>query len=327
MRVFITGIAGFLGSVLAEELRKDHEVAGCDNLSAGELRNIPEGVPYTLADCKEPLDLRGYDVVYHCAAHPHEGLSVFSPRTICSSIYEASVSVFSSAAASGVGRVVFCSSMSRYGDNLLPFSEAQNPSPRDPYAISKVAAEQTLEVLARVHGFEYVIAVPHNIVGRNQKYYDPFRNVCAIMANRMLLGKRPIVYGDGQQTRCFSDVRDVISVLARLGEDSRSNRQVFNIGPDEGVVTIEDMGRTLAAIIGVPWNPIRLPDRPCEVKHAHCSSDKIREWFGYQTTYDLADMLVSLVTHIKERGPREFDYYLPVEIVNEKTPKFWTEKI
>jgi UDP-glucose 4-epimerase len=87
------------------------------------------------------------------------------------------------------------------------------------------------------------------------------------------------------------------------------------------------MGRTLAAIIGVEWNPIRLPDRPCEVKHAHCSSDKIRDWFGYETTYDLNDMLVELVNHIKARGPKEFNYYLPVEIVNDKTPKFWTREI
>jgi UDP-glucose 4-epimerase len=327
LRVFITGIAGFLGSILAEELRKDHYVSGCDNLSAGDPDNVPEGVTYTLADCKEPLDLRGYDVVYHCAAHPHEGLSVFSPRAICSSIYEASVSVFSSAAASGVKRVVYCSSMSRYGDNLLPFSETQEPNPRDPYAIAKVAAEQTLEVLAKTHGFEYTIAVPHNIVGRNQKYDDPFRNVCAIMANRMLLGMRPIVYGDGQQTRCFSDVRDVISILARLGAHPCVNGQVFNIGPDEGVVAVEDMGRILAAIIGCDWNPIRLPDRPCEVKHAHCSSDKIRQWFNYRTNYDLNDMLVELVNHIKARGPREFNYYLPVEIVTEKTPKFWTREV
>jgi UDP-glucose 4-epimerase len=328
MRAFITGIAGFLGSVLAEHLQEQgHYVSGCDNLSAGDQRNVPQGITYTLADCREALDLRGFDVVYHCAAHPHEGLSVFSPRTICSSIYEASVSVFSSAAAAGVKRVVFCSSMSRYGDNPVPFFEEQAANPRDPYAIAKVAAEETLKVLAKTHGFEHVIAVPHNIVGRNQKYDDPFRNVAAIMANRMLLGMQPIVYGDGQQTRCFSDVRDVISILGRLGTHPGADGQTFNLGPDEGVTTIESMGRTLAAIVGVDWNPLRLPDRPCEVKHAHCSSDKIRTWFNYETRFDLGDMLVSLVNHIKSRGPSEFDYYLPVEIVNDKTPKFWTERI
>lgn len=327
MKIFITGIAGFLGSRLAEHL-KGHDVSGCDDMSAGDPDNVPSDVACWMADCKDDLShhLQGVDVVYHCAAHPHEGLSVFSPSTITSSIYEASVSVFSAAAAAKVKRVVFCSSMSRYGDNELPFHEEQKPNPKDPYAIAKVAAEDTLRVLSQTHGFEHVIAVPHNIVGRNQKYNDPFRNVCAIMANRMLQGMRPIVYGDGQQTRCFSDASDVVPILARLGWED-VNAEIFNVGPDEGVTTIEDMGRTLAAIIGCEWSPIRLEERPCEVKHAHCSSQKIRERFGYETKSTLEDMLVDLVTYIQHRGPKPFDYYLPVEIKTDKTPKFWTGEV
>ncbi len=328
MKIFITGVAGFLGSRLAEELiAQGHDVSGCDNMSAGDARNSP--IAFLHVDCKQNLSdvFKGVDVVYHCAAHPHEGLSVFSPRAICSSIYEASVSVFSSAAAAGVKRVVFCSSMSRYGARPLPFVETQYPDPRDPYAIAKVAAEDTLRMLSKTHGFEHVIAVPHNLVGRNQKYDDPFRNVCAIMANRMLRQMRPIVYGDGLQTRCFSDVRDVLPTLISLALEPGLDGEIFNVGPDEQVVTIEEMGQELAEIIGVPWNPMRLKDRPAEVKHAHCSSDKIRNRFGYKTQYSLQSMLGNLVDYIKERGPKEFDYYLPVEIVNDKTPKFWTQEV
>jgi UDP-glucose 4-epimerase len=328
LNIFVTGVAGFLGSHIAESLSKDHRVMGCDNLSAGDEANVT--VPWKNADCRDRSMMRsllhGMDVVYHAAAHPHEGLSVFSPHVITNSIYDASVSVFSAAVAAKVKRIVFCSSMSRYGDNPLPFSEDQRPNPRDPYAVAKVAAEQTLECLARAHGIEYVIAVPHNIVGPRQKYDDPFRNVAAIMANRMLQGLQPIVYGDGQQTRCFSDVRDVISVLTALATDD-VHGETFNVGPDEEVITIEELGKTLAEIIGVPWNPMRLDDRPCEVKHAHCSSDKIRKRFGYRTKWGLKDTLASLVGHIVERGPKPFNYYLPLEIVTDKTPKFWTREV
>lgn len=327
MKILITGVAGFLGSRLAEEF-KDHTVIGIDNLTAGERENVPHNVAFYAIDCESKYlreVMKGVDVVYHCAAHPHEGLSVFSPHVVCKSIYEASVAVFSAAAAEKVSKVVYCSSMSRYGASQTPFIESYYPRPADPYAIAKVAAEDTLRVLSATHGFEHVIAVPHNIVGRNQKYDDPFRNVCAIMANRMLMGKKPIVYGNGKQTRCFSDVRDVLPVMRQLMD--APNGEVYNIGPDEEVVEIEKMGRMLADIIGCKWDPIRLPDRPCEVKHAYCSSDKIRDKFGYKTTYSLQETLESLVDYIVARGPRQFNYYLPVEIRNEKTPKWWTGEI
>jgi UDP-glucose 4-epimerase len=331
MKIYVTGIAGFLGSHIAEAMAVEHEVTGCDNLSAGEEAHVPPEIEWAIADCCDYEGMRaelvGMDVVYHAAAHPHEGLSVFSPRVIGESIYGASVSVFSAAIAAGVKRIVFCSSMSRYGDNPLPFEESQATNPKDPYAVAKVASEDTLRCLARAHGIEYVIAVPHNIVGPRQKYDDPFRNVAAIMANRMLSGLQPIVYGDGLQTRCFSDVRDVISVLTSLATRPGISGEVYNVGPDEEVVTIEQLGRLIAKAVGVDWKPLRLPERPCEVKHAHCSSDKIRREFGYATGYSLEETIESLVSYISARGPKPFDYYLPVEIVTDKTPKFWTKAV
>ncbi len=329
MRVHVTGVAGFLGSHIADALiERGHSVSGSDNLSAGDLRNIPSSVAFHNVDCLKPAGLFvDVDVLYHCAAHPHEGLSVFSPRVVTQSIYDMSVAVFSEAIAAGVKRIVYCSSMSRYGDGETPFRETQSVRPRDPYAIAKVAAEETLRCLCEAHGLEYVIAVPHNIVGARQKYDDPFRNVCAIMINRMLLGMQPIVYGDGHQTRCFSDVRDVVRVMVAFAEHKQAHAEIFNVGPDEHPVSIERMGQTVAEIIGCGWNPMRLPPRLREVRHAHCSSDKIRTWYDYRTEHTLTDMLESLVAHVRALGPKPFDYYLPIEIKNENTPRFWTERI
>ena len=131
----------------------------------------------------------------------------------------------------------FCSSMARYGSQKHPFTETMKPDPVDPYAISKVAAEQVLVNLCELNKIEWVIAVPHNTIGPRQKYDDPFRNVVSIMINRMIQGKAPIIYGDGEQTRCFSYIDDCLSCLIPM-LDEKLNKQIINIGPDEEFVTI-----------------------------------------------------------------------------------------
>lgn len=345
MKIFITGIAGFLGSHLADKfIAEGHEVSGNDNLLLGDEDNIPLGVQsWVNIDCcdlvNKPDILKGFDVVYHCAATAHEGLSVFSPSFITKNIYEASVSTFSAAIQAGVKRIVYCSSMARYGrgaytksnmDNATvfywnpPFKEHYPVSPLDPYGIAKVAAENTLKALAEVHGVEYVIAVPHNIIGLRQNYTDPFRNVASIMINRMKQGKSPIIYGDGRQIRCFSPVVDVIDTLAKLATEEGINGEVFNVGPDDGELTIMQLANKISDILDVPMMPIFMPDRPLEVKSALCSSDKIRERFGYKLIQTVDECLKQMCKAIE---PKPFNYNLPIEIVSDKTPRTWSERM
>jgi UDP-glucose 4-epimerase len=334
MKALVTGIAGFLGSHIAEGLkRKGWSVCGVDDLSGGAAHNVPSHQQVMYTSCEDYASMKVFfegtlpDVVYHAAALPHEGLSVFSPYAITKSIYEASVSVFTAAAVTGVKRVVFCSSMSRYGNNPAPFVEDMQPRPADPYAVAKVAAEETLRILANVHGFEYVIAVPHNIVGPRQKYDDPYRNVLAIMANRLLQGLPPIIYGDGKQVRCFSDIDDVVPTLLEMGTAESAAGEIFNVGPDVGAVSIEDAARALMRITGFGGEPIYMPDRPQEVKEAVCSSNKIRECFGYEPSVGLEESLQKLVGYIRQIGPKPFRYHIPLEIVNDKTPRTWKERL
>jgi UDP-glucose 4-epimerase len=124
-----------------------------------------------------------------------------------------SVSVFTAAIINKVKRIVYCSSMARYGNIKIPFKEEDELKPVDPYGVSKVAAENILKILSKTHGVEYNIAVPHNIIGPKQKYDDPFRNVVSIMINLMLQKKSPIIYGNGTQKRTFSDIYDCIYFL------------------------------------------------------------------------------------------------------------------
>ena len=166
-------------------MNKGNKVFGNDTLDGGYEDNIPKDAKFYKIPCEDNSKLKqlfkGIDVVIHTAAFAHEGLSIFSPYTIASNIISGSVSVFSAAISSNVKRIVHCSSMARYGSQKTPFTEDMNTKPEDPYGIAKVAAEETLKLLAEIHGMEYNIAVPHNIIGPKQKYDDPFRNVASII--------------------------------------------------------------------------------------------------------------------------------------------------
>lgn len=218
--------------------------------------------------------------------------------------------------------------MARYGQqDTIPFTEAMIPKPQDPYGIAKLAAEQMLDVLSHVHGMEVVHAIPHNIIGPRQKYDDPFRNVASIMINLMLQGRQPIIYGDGEQSRSFSFVQDDIDCLLKLGFQDNVVGEKINIGPDEEFVSVNELAKIIAELMKFELKPIYVPGRPQEVKLATCSADKARKLLGYKTKTSLRDGLQQMIDYIMERGPRKFRYHLAVEIINDKTPKTWTNKM
>jgi UDP-glucose 4-epimerase len=332
MKVFITGVAGFLGSHLADRmLDLGYTVAGNDNLLGGYRDNIDPRVDFYEVDCcdyeKMTHIMTGADIVVHCASTAHEGLSVFSPTFICKNNLQASVATITAAINKGVKRFVYCSSMARYGDQPTPFTEETPAKPVDPYGISKVAGEEVLKVLCETHGMEWNIAVPHNIVGPRQRYDDPFRNVMSIMINRNLQGQPSIIYGDGEQQRCFSNVEDCVYCLEKLALDPKIVHEVVNIGPDEGTMTINQLAKTIADHIGYSEPPLYQPDRPREVKIAHCSADKARRLLGYEPNVDIDLAIKQTIEWIKQRGPRPFDYSFPLEIINQKTPRTWKDRL
>lgn len=330
MRVHVTGVAGLIGSHLARHwLNAGATVAGNDHLQSGYLDNIDRRCKFYAVDCTDLDEMvrvtAGADIVYHCAATPHEGLSVFSPTTITDSVFGSTVTVTTACIINKVKRLITCSSMARYGAIETPFTEDMHPMPEDPYGVAKLAAEKEVELLCRVHGLEYVIAVPHNVVGVGQRYDDPYRNVVAIMINRCLQGKPPIIYGDGSQERCFSDIDDALPCLVKMATESVVG-EVINIGPDEHLMTINRLAELVMRETDFKGEAVHVPPRPQEVKVATCSANKARRLLGYATTIALETTVKRMVEWIKHRGPLEFDYYLPLEIVNEKTPKTWLEK-
>ena len=333
MRIFITGVAGFLGSHIADSmLAHGHDVIGCDSLIGGYLSNVPDGVEFHHVDCCDLEAMnkccKGVDIVYHTACTAYEGLSVFSPKLVAQNTYLNTTSVASAAVTQGVRRFVHCSSMARYGtQDVVPFTEDMICKPQDPYGISKYAAELMLKCLSGVHGFELVICVPHNIIGPRQKFDDPYRNVASIMINLMLQGRQPYIYGDGTQKRCFSFVQDDIACLEAAAFQDNVVGETINIGPDEEFVTINELASTIADLIGFDLHPIYTKGRPQEVKLATCSADKARRLLGYKTTYSLRDGLSEMIRYIEEKGPRDFVYHLPMEVVNDKTPETWKKRL
>ncbi len=333
MKIFITGVAGFLGSHIADAMIEDgHEVIGCDNLIGGYEDNVPKEVDFHKIDCNDLETMKdlmkGVDIVYHTACTAYEGLSVFSPKLVSENTYLNTVSMATAAIANNVSRIVTCSSMARYGtQDTVPFTEDMICKPQDPYGIAKYSVENALRCLCDVHEMELVIAVPHNIIGPRQKYDDPFRNVASIMINLMLQKRQPIIYGDGEQKRCFSFVQDDIDCLKKLAFQDNVVGEVINIGPDEEFVTINTLAETIADLLDFDLHPTYMKGRPQEVKYATCSADKARRLLGYSTKYTLRQGLSEMIDYINERGTKPFTYHLPLEIVSEKTPRTWVDRL
>jgi len=256
-KVIITGVAGFLGSHLADRfLKEGWEVVGVDSFIGGYMDNVPDGIAFAELDLVTDTEFlgeitEGSDLFIHAACTAYEGLSVFSPSLVVANTAQATTNCLVAAVNAKVNKFVYLSSMARYGDHGGKlFTEDMETRPQDPYGIAKVASEQLVENICDTQGIDWVILVPHNIIGPRQKYDDPFRNVASIMTNRMLQGKQPIIYGSGRQMRCFSFIEDVVNPLFKACSTKRAIRQVINIGPDEEEVTINHLAKTLAEIIG-----------------------------------------------------------------------------
>jgi len=333
MRVLITGVAGFMGSHLADSmLAEGHDVIGIDNLIGGYESNVPKFVKFVKEDLRNLGSISSYfngvDAVIHSACTAYEGLSVFSPSLVSENTYQITANVLSASINFRVNKFIYLSSMARYGTQpTVPFTENMTPAPQDPYGIAKYASELLIRNLCELNKIDYTILVPHNIIGPRQKYDDPFRNVASIMINRMLQGKQPIIYGTGNQKRCFSFIKDVVDPIKTTIESTIANSEVINIGPDEEFISINELALKIASIVGFSLDPIYVPGRPQEVEYANCSANKARKLLDYSPSVSLDQGLRELVSWISEKGTRPFEYYLPIEIRNETTPKTWTEKL
>jgi len=327
-RIFVTGVAGFLGSHFAKwAIDEGYEVIGADNLCLGHKNNVPDGVKfyeYDLIDReKNKKLLKAVDFVFHAAAYPYDNFSLYAPFKVTQNTFSVTASVLSASLYNQVKRFIYCSSMSRYGNHKTPFTEDMTPKGLTPYAVSKIAGENLIKTLAQVHNLEYVICVPHNIFGPQQVYNDPYRNAVSMIINQMLNKKSPVIYGDGEQKRVFTPVQDLFSLFpALLLEDSLKN-QTLNIGPDEEIISLNKLIQIINQITGQNIKALYTPFRKQEVKLAYCSSEKARKLLNYKPSLSLRSALENLIDFIKKQGPSYFSHYQAPEFNSSSLPNHW----
>lgn len=338
-RILVTGGAGFIGSHLVDKMVDDgHEVSVVDDLSGGFKRNVnPKAIFFK-------HDLRGRDshdkkniykicqefkpqIVYHLAANAAENKAQFSPVDITSRNYDAFIRVLAAVLKAGKGsfeRFIFTSSIAVYGALQTPFKETDKPEPEDLYGISKLAAEETLKVMSKVHNFEYVIARPHNVYGPRQNMTDAFRNVVTIFMNSLLKKQPYYIYGDGEQRRCFSYIDDVVDALVNCAF-LEVNRKIFNIGADKDY-SLNELSKIIQDIIGINIKPIYLADRPQEVKIAIADHTQAKKYLGYQDKIPLYEGIKQTWDYAKKMGPQAYNS-MDVEIESLKIPKNWITRL
>jgi len=330
MRMLVTGGAGFMGSWLVDELiERGHEVVCVDDLSGGYLRNVNKNCKFVRADIRDFEKVRkvtkGVDIIYHLAAYAAEGQSVFSPIAINDINITPMNNLLVAAINEEVDNFVFASSMAVYGKQESPLSEDMPRKPEDPYGAAKAYCERMLEIFHSAYGLKYVIIRSHNVYGPRQNIADPFRNVLGIWINRIMNNKPPFIYGDGEQTRAFSYIKDVTPAIANAGFYKKAENQIINVGSDE-VLTINDACKIVLDIMGSDLKPVHLEERPQEVKHAFCTIEKSQKLLDYKTTTCFKDGIKSMVEWAKKVGPMKPTYRLPLEITK-KVPKVWLNKL
>jgi UDP-glucose 4-epimerase len=296
-KVIVTGGAGFIGSHLSDELvRRGHKVIILDNMSTGRMSNIEpflgkaEFVQGSVTDLPLLKKLfSGVDYVFHQAAIPSVPRSVKNPRASHNANITGTLNVLLAASDNGVKKVVYASSSSVYGESeTLPKVEDMTPNPQSPYAVTKLAGEYYCKVFQEIYGLNTVCLRYFNVYGPRQDPDSPYAAVIPIFFNNALAGKPPVIFGDGEQSRDFTFVKDVAGVNILAAETKATG--ILNIGSSKRV-TINHLARLIIELAGnTAIKPIYKDPRPGDIVHSLADISRA-ESFGYQPKYSLEEGL------------------------------------
>src|SRR6267378_1541494 len=259
----VTGGAGFIGSHLAEELvRRGHTVRVADSLITGSRRNLEHfpGVEFVEGDLADmsvaARAVAGMDYVLHQAAIPSVPRSVKDPITSNRANVEATLNVLVAARDAGVKRLVFAGSSSEYGDTpTLPKREDMPSKPLSPYALQKLVAEQYCQMFTRLYGFETVTIRYFNVFGPRQDPGSPYSGVISLFISALCEGRRPTIYGDGEHTRDFTYVANVVDGVLRACTADSAGGEVINVATG-GRISLNTLLTKVRDIVGSKVEPI-----------------------------------------------------------------------
>lgn len=298
MTILITGCAGLIGSnYLRHCLDNGHTVVGIDNFSGGYKDFIPEhnNIHFYEMDLidSDKLSLvfekHKPSAVYHFAAYAAEGLSPFIRNFNYKNNVLCSMNILNECVKHG-SKLIFTSSMAVYGDQYPPFSEDVLPNPIDPYGIAKYAVEMDIKLAGFQFGLEYTIIRPHNIVGKYQNIWDKYRNVIGIFIRRSINNQPMLIYGDGTQTRAFSDIKYYMKPFDLVLENF--NKETFNIGADQyySLNSIADIVKETANNYGIKASINHVEPRH-EAKHAYCDHSKAKDLLNFKDETNIKSLI------------------------------------
>jgi UDP-N-acetylglucosamine/UDP-N-acetyl-alpha-D-glucosaminouronate 4-epimerase len=284
----VTGGAGFIGSHLTEELvRRGHRVRVVDSLITGKRRNVAHipGVDFLEGDLADlgvaERAVQGVDYVLHQAAIPSVPRSVKDPLTSHRANVDASLNVLVAARDGGVKRLVYAGSSSAYGNTpTLPKHEDMPTNPLSPYALQKLVAEQYCQMFTALYGFEAVTIRYFNVFGPRQDPGSPYSGVISLFATALLEGRQPIIYGDGEQTRDFTYVANVVDGVLRAVEAPGAAGEVINVATG-GRISLNELLLTMNRIVGSHLEAVYKESREGDVHDSQADISKAKKLLGY----------------------------------------------
>lgn len=288
-RYLITGGAGFIGSNIAETLlNKGKETIVFDNFSTGRRENLESlaGLDVVEGDLKNYEEIRdaleGVDIVFHEAALPSVAKSILDPVTSNKNNIDGTVNLLLAAKDAGVKRVIYAGSSSAYGDSeTLPKIETMRENPISPYAVNKLTAEQFCRVFSKVYGLDTAVLRYFNIFGPRQDPSSPYSGVISLFATKLLNKERPKIYGDGEQSRDFTFIENVVDANLKASEAGPLNGRTFNIACG-AAVTVNQLFESVRDLTGAEGiEPIYEAPRQGDVRHSLADIEQARDVLGY----------------------------------------------
>ena len=312
-KYLVTGAAGFIGrSIAAALLERGESVRGVDNFLTGKRENLRglEAMEFVEGDLRDPevcaKVCAGVEVVFHEAALASVPRSVADPVSTNECGVNATLHVLDAARAAGVRRVVYAGSSSAYGDTpTLPKHEEMVPNPISPYAVAKLAGEHYMRAFARVYGLETVVLRYFNVFGPYQDPTSHYSGVLAIFCRRMLAGEQPTMYGDGEQSRDFTYIDNVVrgNLLASTAPAEKVSGRVMNLATGSRI-TLNQTFAILRELTGYKGEPAYAEARPGDIRDSLADIRLARELLGYEPVVDFREGLRRTVEWYRTEAAR-----------------------
>lgn len=314
-KILITGIAGMIGSVLARYfLSKNYIVYGIDNLSGGFKENIPDKVIFYEIDICDALKINEifkkdqYDYVIHCAAYAAEILSPFIRNYNYTNNLIGSINIINACINNNIKKLINFSSFATYGEGTPPFKESDIRQPKDCYGIAKLAVEMDLKEAADHFGLKYSTVLPHNVVSKYQNYWDRYRNAIAIWIRQCSNNENITIFGDGLQTRAFSDCQFLCEPIEKLLYNY--DNEIFNIGSDHAI-TIKHAAQLVLNVgkeFGFDNSRLIFLEQRKEVVHAYCNHEKAQALLGFKDNTNLETLIKEMFEFYLTLKPKAVEY-------------------